>query len=69
MVTSSSSHDPSDDDDVEVQRLGRQLDGWYHELKNNVLVSLYVWHHVIQVVHAVITIIVIDCQYITWIVY
>ena len=50
MMSSSSSHDPSDDDDVEVKRLGRQLDGWYHELKNNVLVSLYVWHHVIQVI-------------------
>ena len=39
MVTSS--HDPSeeDNDDVEVMRLSRQLDGWYRELKSNVLVS------------------------------
>ena len=59
MMSCSSSHDPSDDDDddVEVKRLGRQLDGWYHELKNNVLVSLYVWHHVIQVIQMV----VVDC--------
>ena len=39
--STSSSHDLiEEDDDVEVTRLSRQLDGWYHELKSNVLVSL-----------------------------
>ena len=37
-----SSHDPSDDDDddIEAKRLSRQLDGWYHELKSNVMVRV-----------------------------
>ena len=36
-----SSHDleEEDGDDVETARLSRQLDGWYRELKSNVLVS------------------------------
>ena len=37
-----SSHDlkeEEDGDDMETARLSRQLDGWYRELKSNVLVS------------------------------
>ena len=47
----SSSHDVSEDnDDVEVVRLSRQLDGWYRELKSNVLVSIHCINAIVYII-------------------